>query len=190
MPDAQKRQGSCFYANKYKIAHKGELFDITKDSYEITRDLPDSPTPQEVADLFRRSEVFYTYENTALATEAVLCGCPAVFLPNPHLTEIIAAKELGPEGYAWGSDPAEIARARSTVAQGAANYLKTYATFWNQLDNFIELTQRHVEGKRYENPIHLPNGIDTVRHMISERGFWGFVKAATRKIYKMVVARD
>ena len=187
--DRPKRQGSCFYANKYKIAHKGELFDITKDSVEITRDLPDSQTPQEVADLFRHSEVFYTYENTALATEAVLCGCPAVFLPNPHLTEIIAAKELGPEGYAWGADPAEVERARSTVGQGAKNYLKSYDAFWKSLDRFIELSQKHVEGKKYTKPIRLPNGYDTVRHMIHDRGFWGFVKAAVRKLYKISVGQ-
>jgi hypothetical protein len=188
-PEGQKRQGSCFYANKYKIAHKGALFDITKNSVEITRDLRSSQTPQEVADLFRRSEVFYVYENTALATEAVLCGCPAVFLPNPHLTEIIAAKELGPEGYAWGTDPAEIARAKETVGQGAENYLKTYAAYWRDLDRFIDMTQKHVEGKEYKIPTHLPNGFDTVRRMIRERGLWGFMKAAVRKLYKIAVSQ-
>lgn len=152
-----KRQGSCFYADKYKVVHGGKLFPITQNSVEITRDRPYSQTPQEIADLFHRSELFYTYENTALATEAVLCGCPAVFLPNPHLSEIIGAKELGPEGYAWGTDPKEIARAKATVKQGAENYLKRYGAYWQDLDRFIALTQKHVEGKPYEHPLHLPS---------------------------------
>jgi hypothetical protein len=169
-PEGQKREGSCFYAHKYKNAHKGRLFPITKHSIEITRDDRNAQTPREIADLFHHSEVFYCYENTALATEAVLCGCPAVFLPNPYLTEIIAAKELGHEGYAWGADPAAIAAARATVAAGAANYLKSYLVFDRQLDEFIEKTQKHAEGKAYRQPIRLPNWFDIVRYLTRKRG--------------------
>jgi hypothetical protein len=183
-PAGQKRQGSCFYADKYKIAHKGELFDVTRDSVEITRNLRNSPSPQEVASLFHRSELFYAYENTALATEAVLCGCPAVFLPNPHLTEIIAIKELGPEGFAWGTDPAEIARAKATVAQGARNYLRSYAAYWRDLDRFIALTQKHAEGKSYDRPVRMPGMWDTIRFEVRSRGFRGVL----RKLRQLVTA--
>ena len=188
-PEGQKRQGSCFYANKYKLAHGGKLFDVTKDSVEITRDRPDSQTPQELAELFHRSEVFYSYENTALATEAVLCGCPAVFLPNPYLSEIIAVRELGTEGYAWGADKVAVDRAKATVGDGARNYLKTYENFWRDLDRFIAMTQRHVEGKVYAAPMHVPNVSDTIRHTIRERGFFTFMRMAVRKLYKLTVGR-
>jgi len=143
--ESQERKGACFFASKYQSVHGGELLPITKDCVEITRQLPDSLSTAEVANLLRRSEVFYAYENTALATEAVLCGCPAVFLPNPHLTEVIARNELGPEGYAWGEDPAELERARTTVVQGAINYLKTYDLFHKQLQTFIAITQARAE---------------------------------------------
>jgi hypothetical protein len=157
-PGGEKRRGSCFYADKYKAVHNGKLMAATGDAIEITRDLPTSQTPQEIAELFRRSKLFYTYENTALATEAVLCGCPAVFLPNPHLIDIIAKEELGTEGYAWGTDPGEIARARATVLQGAENYRKRYANYWCNLDRFIALTQKHGEGRPYTSPVLLPDG--------------------------------
>ncbi|MCX6874479.1 MAG: hypothetical protein NTW21_11850 [Verrucomicrobia bacterium] len=147
--ETRERKGCSFFAAKYQTVHGGELLPITKDCVEITRQLPDSPTTAEVADLLRRSEVFYTYENTALATEAVLCGCPAVFLPNPHLTEIIARNELGPEGYAWGAEPAELERAQATLAQGAINYLKTYEIFHQQLQNFIDITQTRAAATPY-----------------------------------------
>jgi hypothetical protein len=178
------RQGSCFYANKYKLDYKGKLFDITKDSLEITRDLPDSQTPGEIANIFRRSEVFYVYENTALATEAVLCGCPAVFLPNPYLTEMIAIRELGSEGYAWGANPADIARARETVDLGAKNYLKTYEIYWRELDRFVELTQKHVDGKKYEKPIRLPRLWETVVFGLRRRGLCGGIA----KLWRMLRA--
>jgi hypothetical protein len=153
--EAQERKGTCFSASKYQDVHNGKLFDVTKDSVEITRDKDGSQTPQEIAALFRRSELFYAYENTALATEAVLCGCPAVFLPNPYLTQVIAIEELGNDGMAWGDAPDEIARARASVGKGAENYMKLYDAYWAQLDRFVELTQAHVRGVPYPAPIHV-----------------------------------
>jgi hypothetical protein len=144
----QARSGTCFYADKYKKVHGGKLYDVTRNSIEITRGESDSQTPGDIAALFHRSELFFTYENTALATEAVLCGCPAVFIPNPYLTEIIAANELGMDGYAWGTEPKEISRAKATVAQGASNYLRTYDIYWRDLERFIAATQRHAEQRR------------------------------------------
>lgn len=183
----QVRKGTCFYADKYQVAHKGKLFDITKDSLEITRDKPHSQTPREIADIFRRSELFYVYENTALAIEAVLCGCPVVFLPNEHLTDMIALKELGNEGYAWGADEKEIARAKATVEQGAANYLKSYEAYWKALDVFVELTKQHVAGKPYTSPVNLPASHDTIFHSINDRGLKRFIKAVLRRIYALLI---
>lgn len=147
--ESQPRKGGCFFACKYQSFYGGELLPITDGCVEITRGQPDSLTPAQVADLLRRSEVFYTYENTALAIEAVLCGCPAVLLPNPHFTEIIARNELGPEGFAWGTAPSELARARATLAQGAINYLKTYEIFHQQLQGFISITQERARVTAY-----------------------------------------
>lgn len=147
---AEPRDGGCFFAAKYQKYHGGKLFPITADCKEITRQRPDSPTPAEVADLLRRSDTFYAYENTALAIEAVLCGCPAVFLPNPDLTEVIGQDHLGPEGYAWGAGPAEVARARASVAQGAINYLKTYDVFHEQLKSFVAITQTRAAATNFD----------------------------------------
>ena len=150
-----QRKGGCFFADKYKRHDGGELNPITKDCIEITRHLPDSQTTIEVAELLRRSEVFYAYENTALAIEALLCGCPAVFLPNAHLTEMIGKEELGSDGYAWGADPAEVARAKATVDQGAINYLKTYDVFWEQLKRFVAITQQRAENTAYNELLNI-----------------------------------
>jgi hypothetical protein len=172
-PEERKRQGSCFYAHKYKAAHGGELFPITKDSVEIFRDGPHAQTPQEIAVLFQSSEMFYCYENTALATEAVLCGCPAVFLPNPYLSEMIAIKELGPDGFAWGPEPAEIARAKATVSQGRQNYMNTIAAYWRDLDRFIEVSKRHARNRSYAQPMRMPTFADTILLGIRRRGIFG-----------------
>ena len=144
-----QRKGTCFYAAKYKKEHGGTLFDITIKSTEITRDLPTSQTPKEIAELFRKSELFYTYENTALAIESTLCGCPAVFLPNPYLKSIIAGDETGMDGIAWGTDANEISRAKSTVHLATQNYKNTLEIFQHDLSKFIEKTQHFAKNKKY-----------------------------------------
>jgi hypothetical protein len=149
------RQGSCFYATKYQREHKGKLFDITSNSIEITSRLPTSQTPEEIAEIFRKSEVFYTYENTALAIEATLCGCPAVFLPNPHLKSIIASNELGQDGIAWGSEPAEVERAKATVGNAVKNYEKSLDNFQKHLDDFIGKTQVYSTKRTYSHSQYL-----------------------------------
>lgn len=151
----QKRSGTCFSAAKYKYHHGGELFPETSHSVEITRDLPDSPDPSEIADLFRRSELFYCYENSALIIEALLCECPVVILPNQYLHQIIGDHEMGRDGIAWGASPEEIERAKATVIKGKEGYLRLYAEFWRQLDLFISRTQVKAVSTPYQAPMRL-----------------------------------
>lgn len=155
----RERRGACFWAMKYRLVHDGALFPVTAGAVEITRDLPASQTPAEIADLFRRSEVFYAYENTALALEAALCLCPTVFLPNPWLDEVIAVRELGWDGFAWGTKPTEVARAKATVHQARARYLANYARFWEQLSVFADATQARAAA-------------DAARHAFPRRLAW------------------
>lgn len=142
------RQGSCYYADKYRKVHKAFPYDVTKDSVEITRDEEGAQTASEIAELFRRSEVFYTYENSALAIEAVLCGCPAVFIPNPYLQSIIGVERLGMDGFSWGVDPANVARAKATVHKGAENYQRLVERFSGDLEAFVSKTKHHANTAR------------------------------------------
>lgn len=155
--EQSERKGTCFYASKYQKNHCGKLLDITKNSYEITSGFSDSQSPEEIADIFRKSEIFYTYENTALATEATLCGCPAVFIPNEHLESIIASEELGSDGIAWGNSDQEITRAKNTVDKAIHNYTKNIFRFYEMLDIFIEKTQQHAK-----NIKHLPENLEAL----------------------------
>ena len=138
---SRPRSGAVFYASKFQSKHGQKVFGLPDGAIEITRGLPGSQTSAEVAALLQGAEVFYCFENTALATEAVLCGCPAVFMPNDYLEKPIAVNELGWEGYALGNEPNEIYRAKTSVAEGQANYRRTIATFFDMLDLFILQTQ-------------------------------------------------
>ena len=145
------RSGTCFYAVKYRSQYPDQLFPQTRDSVEVTRAM----SPTEMADLFRRSELLYCYENTAVALEATLCGCPVVYLPNAHLTERIGAEIVGWDGYAWGDDPAEIDRAKRTVGEAYGHYVRSIDLCWSQLDAFIADTQDRAAASPYRRPMRL-----------------------------------
>ncbi len=139
-----KRKGTCFYAGKFKEIHFGTTFDITKDGIEITRQTH-IWSPEMIAQTFRTCELFYAYENTMLITEAVICGCPTVILPNPYMTASIAKVELGDYGVAWGNTPDQVQYARDTVHQGWEKYNQSLKLFPAQLASFIEKTQAYAE---------------------------------------------
>ena len=191
---AVKREGSCFYAGKYKYVHGGQLFEITKNSIEITRDLPASQTPEQIASLFRQCDVFYTYDNTALAIEATLCGCPVVFLPNQFLEKAIAARELGADGVAWGASFEEVERARSTVARARERYLSLFDTLEGRLREFVEVSQRKAQLVEYREPLSIPQisqanvvlkmgrTLQTLKVVIEERGAYATAVIVGRKI--------
>jgi hypothetical protein len=136
------RYRKCFYAAKYQDIHQGKLFDLTNDCFEITRGRLDSPTQREMADILRESEILYVYENTSVATEAVMCGCPVVFIPNDFLTEPpLALKETGDDGIAWGTEEKDILKAKETVHSAYQKYLDSCEKFYKDLDKFIKTTQ-------------------------------------------------
>lgn len=150
-PAGTSREGSCFYAGKYRHIHGGQLMEITRNSVEIHGLLGDGPrqTPEELADLFRKSQVFYCYENTALAIEAALCGCPVVMIPNEYFTHKIGVELLGDDGVAWGTDPQELERARATVGRFRERYFELVRRFWYQLDHFVTVTQAAARRTAY-----------------------------------------
>lgn len=149
------RMGSCFYAGKFQDVHGGKVFGLPPGCVEITRDRPDQLTPPEIAELFRRSEFFYAFEDTALITEAALCGCPVIMMPNPHFKKPLGLDEMGWDGYAWGTDPSEIERAKRTVANAYDNYMRVFPEFFRQLEYFVMVTQRRAELTSYSEKINL-----------------------------------
>lgn len=96
----------------------------------------------ELAALMRRSETLYCFESTAIALEAVLCGCPAVVLRSPLFDgHAISSAELGREGLAFSDAPDEVAYARRTVGQMQATYQRLEEQFWVKLQQFIRDSQ-------------------------------------------------
>lgn len=143
---------------------------LPPDAIEVTSAWPASW--EELADLFQQCEFFYCTEASALAGEAALCGCLGVVMPNSW-----APLKLEPTAYgvAWGTDPAEIERARSTNPLLRQRLLKAQVDFWPALDHFIEVTQQAaLERKGQENKRQLRAWLadrvlcDTQKRLVAE----------------------
>jgi len=142
------RNGVYFYINRYR----GEvpLQEITKGATEIS--FRYKRTLQELSEIFKTAEMLYSYEPSALCGEALLCGCPVVYLPNKLLTEIPSVEDFGNTGIAWGALPEQIEHAKATVKNFYPMYLEMEEAFWQELDSFINITQE----KSLEVPIVRP----------------------------------
>ena len=121
-PQYEGRSGGVFYAGKYKYHFNGKTLPITDGMIEITRDRKDSQTPEQIRELFQTAEFFYSYEDSALAIEALLCECPVIYVPNEFFKETLSAKELDGLGYAWGDSTEQIVHAKTTVKLVRARY--------------------------------------------------------------------
>jgi hypothetical protein len=102
---------------------------------EIDRNL----SLQQMADVLRASEVFYSYDETAVIHSAALCGCPVVLLPSDKFKDCHTLEDLGMDGIA--RDPSELQRAKDTVPMAWTNYQAAIPRFEQQLAQFIEQTQ-------------------------------------------------
>lgn len=134
--DKLPRSGTVFYVGKgVNVPRIPE----TDRAFEITR-MPNVPASRrELAQLFKTSELFYSYDNfTALIEESRLCGCPAVVIPDPNYTKQELVSITGEYGLSYGLG--DIERARQTVGDFLPFYLsRINKTF--RLDDFIEVTQ-------------------------------------------------
>lgn len=109
----QKRSGFCYYANKYLVA--GGKIDplLVQDGISLGQDIV--RTPAEIADILRRSEVLYCYEQTALIEEAIACGCPVIIKTSDYWERTKPAQRF--LGVAEDTDPEAIALIKDEVAR-------------------------------------------------------------------------
>jgi FkbM family methyltransferase len=150
------RKGTCYYAAKYKNLHGQDIFGIPADSFEITRDTNGDLTPEQLAELFQRSECVYLFEDSAIGNEATMCGCPVVLVPNDFFEMPVGFNEVGRDGIAWGLDAAEIERAKNSVSLSFRNYVKLISDFPKMLDTFIEKTQEFARTRRQAGMVIAP----------------------------------
>jgi uncharacterized MAPEG superfamily protein len=139
--DESQRAGVCYYAGKYVEIHKQEIPDwLEQSGTKITRGYT-GQNRDELKTIFQTHEVLYIFENTALATEALLCGCVVVAMRNDYFGEMIAQAEHGSSGLTWSHTPAAIKTARQNIEQFAHDYAACEVNAFENVKNFLAQTQ-------------------------------------------------
>ncbi|HJV26689.1 MAG TPA: glycosyltransferase [Aromatoleum sp.] len=146
-PFDNDRHGACIYFGRYEEGKK-IWKDLADNCTVITKEFP--ATHPELADLFRRSERLYCFENTTLHLEARLCGCPVVLLPSPFID---LDKPFGGQlgfnvGLARSNDEQALDEARRSVGEVAKVYEALEEKFWTQLEAFVEFTQEQARNSK------------------------------------------
>lgn len=153
---------SYFYASKYRYFHKGEMFDITNKSIEITRNLPESPSQKQIADCLRKSYFFATYEDTSLITESILCGCPVMLIKNNYFDGVpLAIEELGTFGCFTDLNlknlEQNILKSYNEIPWAIEKYQKSVDAFKDSLNNFIDITQKEASKHVFPSDFNIEN---------------------------------
>lgn len=133
------------YAGKYRAFIGEPVLPVGITALEIHREGPQRQPRGEVLDLLARATSIYVWENSTIATEAVLLGVLCIFVPNPFLGEIIAEHELGRDGFAVGFDPEEIERARRSLPKSKVHYVEAVENFWKQLSVVVEKSKEFAK---------------------------------------------
>ncbi|MDH1630680.1 hypothetical protein [Pseudomonas mosselii] len=156
LPDTElTREGSCFYAGKLKGIHGETPENVPTGAIEILRS--DKMTTAEVRDLFWRSEIFYCYEDTALAIEAILCGCPTVFVRNKYFAgPPLAAHETGQFGWCMLDEDGGIERARATVGKLSEHISSYLNSIPSQIAVLGQNWRAQANARPYAGTIDLP----------------------------------
>lgn len=99
----------------------------------------------ELAELFQSAAVLYSYELSATCTQAMLCGCPVVYLRDGGVEELPFKSYIGESGAAMIDEVGGLERARATVADVYPRWLGMEDEFWEQLADFQVCTQARAE---------------------------------------------
>lgn len=107
----------------------------------------------ELAAKLQTGRVLYSYEISAVCPEAMMCGCPVVFMHDGGLKDVPDQFLFGTNGAAMVSERNGLARAAATVGAVYPAIAAQINVFWSQLPTFIEKTQGAAREVQMPNPI-------------------------------------
>ena len=188
LPPIQKKDPNLhlMYAGKYR-AFVGEPKNPTNlDLVEIHRDGPQRQSRSEVLNLLSKASSIYVWENSSIASEAVLLGTVCIFVPSPFLGDLIADYELGTDGISISLEQSEIIKARGSLPNARLKYLEAQKEFKNKLNMMIEQHENWSMNLPVQSSMKIPVISYTInRHRI--RLFFSMLKhTGIRKTFKVV----
>ena len=132
-----KEEYHLFYAGKYKAFVGNPELPPNLKMKEITRHGSEGSTRNDLLVLLAKARSLFLFENSTLATEAILMGTPVVFIDNPFLGAVIAEQELGIEGTMKGYSEEGLLAAIASIDIAREKFIRAQNDFWLQLTEFI-----------------------------------------------------
>ncbi len=171
-PYDRKRRGTCVFANKY-LAAGGYVDPQFSDATDLG--LTIQRTPDEIADILRKSEVLYCYEHSSIIQEALVCGCPVLLVPTTYWPCDQESSWLTHPGIGLANRPGDLEVAqRSIAAYSNGQRLKSLqGTRQASVETFVGITQAYHD--HYLRGGGLPpyeHGISPPKLGVSESTFW------------------
>lgn len=145
-PDDKARQGACFYALKYR--HFGHALPSGFHNGHIDLSQP-VRSPEQIATILRKAERLYCYEPSAITIDAILCGCPVVYVLSDYMAERPAKIFFGDYGVCTAKpndepDPDALDQARKSLIYCWYDYRRKIAQTWSALQAFFDDTQKVI----------------------------------------------
>lgn len=148
-PAGTERAGSYLYQNRHPL----EQVDYSLLPADIRLLSMTNPlTLPQLAEALRKAEVMYSYEWSMTCVMAVLCGCPVIFIPGHGVDQpLLDNSFFGSVGFAMLDHPEPLAHARASLGEALPRYVERTASFWQQLDVFIDRTQEAADREAVGN---------------------------------------
>lgn len=172
------------YAGKYRsYVGRPEKVGYLR-SIEIYRDGPKMQSRQQVKKLLSDASLACLFENSSLATEAILSGTPVHFIKTPLTEDIIAKSELTDLGITKSLDEHSIETAKQETLEARERYIQQVDNFSSSLKSFIEETQWKAGTVGYLNVVNVPvfetfittHRISLAGQILRRRGFFALIR--------------
>jgi len=154
----KQEEFALVYAGKYR-SYVGTPPSLPGNPIELFRDGKAKLPRKEFLNELAKAEKIYLFENSSVATEAVLLNTVAIFVENEFLGSVIAESELGNGGMSIGFKENELERARVTLPEAALKYKEAQEIFWLQLQNIVDNSKEHFQNHSVQlKQIKIPTG--------------------------------
>ena len=143
---AAPREHFGFYARKYR--HFGHPIDPAHAS-GVDLSHPER-SPVAISDLLRTLTHLYCYEPSNITIDAILCGCPVVYILSSYMSTRPAKPFFGHYGVCetlLKKEPTEreLSRARGSLIYCPYQYQRMIAAAWKAVNDFISYTQEYAQ---------------------------------------------
>jgi hypothetical protein len=95
-------------------------------------------SPQELAELYRRSRGLILFERSGARMEAAMCGCPVVAIPSESFSQIPLFHVYGNLGLGWGPEIEQLNWAQRTLGSLQSEYRAQAQAFPARLAEVIK----------------------------------------------------